>query len=80
MNGVVVDDETSPSGQSVRVEWAPAPGHAAVVTGACPAAFKDALRGMYLNTRHGAEIPLTTAGAGRRTERLENYAWTVELE
>jgi hypothetical protein len=78
--GVVVDDETSPSGWSVRVEWTPLPGHAAVVTGACPAAFKDALRGMYLTTRHGAEIPLTTAGAGPRTERLENYAWTVELD
>jgi hypothetical protein len=79
-SGVVVDDETSPSGWSVRIEWTPVPGHAAVVTGACPAAFKDALRGMYLTTRHGAEIPLTTAGAGPRTERLENYAWTVELD
>jgi hypothetical protein len=79
-NGVVVEDETSPSGRSVRVEWTPAPDHSAVVTGACPAAFKDALRGMYLTTRHGAEIPLTTAGAGPRTERLENYAWAVELD
>jgi hypothetical protein len=34
---------------------------------------------MYLSTRHGAEIPLTTADAGPRTERLENYAWAVEL-
>ncbi|MFL5516733.1 MAG: hypothetical protein ACJ8DJ_11290, partial [Gemmatimonadales bacterium] len=30
--------------------------------------------------RHGAEIPLTTAGTGPRTERLENYAWIVELD
>jgi hypothetical protein len=80
VSGMVVEDETSPSGRSARVEWAPVPGHTAVVTGACPAAFKDALRGMYLNTRHGAEFPLTTAGAGSRSERLENYAWTVELE
>jgi hypothetical protein len=79
-NGAVMEDEISPSGRSVRVEWAPAPGHSAVVTGACPAGFKEALREMYLTTRHGAEIPLTTAGAGPRTERLENYAWTVELE
>jgi hypothetical protein len=78
-NGVVVDDQTSPSGWSARIDWTPAPGHAAVVTGACPAAFKDALRKMYLTTRHGAEIPLTYAGAGPRRERLENYAWTVEL-
>jgi hypothetical protein len=79
VRGVVVDDETSPSGRSARVEWTPVPGHAAVVTGACPAAFKDALRGMYLSTRHGAEFPLTAAGAGPRSERLENYPWTVEL-
>jgi hypothetical protein len=79
-NGVVVEDETSPSGRSVRVEWTPALDHSAAVTGACPSAFKDALRGMYLTTRHGAEIPLTTADAGPRTERLENYAWTIELD
>ena len=78
-NGVVMEDETSPSGRSVRVEWTPVSGHSAAVTGACPAAFKDALRGMYLTTRHGAEFPLTTAGEGPRTERLENYAWAVEL-
>jgi hypothetical protein len=77
--GVLVDDETSPSGWSARIEWTPAPGHAAAVTGACPSAFKEALRKMYLTTRHGAEIPLTTAGAGPRKERLENYAWSVEL-
>jgi hypothetical protein len=79
-DGVVMDDETSPSGRSVRIEWAPEPGHSAVVTGACPAAFKAALRKMYLSTRHAAEIPLTTTGTGPRTERLENYAWTAELE
>jgi hypothetical protein len=79
-NGVVMEDESSPSGRSVRVEWTPAPGHSAEVMGACPAAFKDALRGMYLTTRHAAEIPLTPAGAGPRTERLENYAWTVEID
>ena len=79
-NGVVMEDETSPSGRSVRVEWTPVSGHSAAVTGACPAAFKDALRGMYLTTRHGAEFPLTTAGEGPRTERLENYAWTVEVD
>ena len=80
VNGVVMEDETSPSGRSVRVEWTPVSGHSAVVTGACPAAFKDALRGMYLTTRHGAEFPLTTAGEGPRTKRLENYAWAVELD
>ena len=80
MKGMVVEDETSPSGRSARVEWAPAPGNAALVTGACPVAFKNALRSMYLSTRHGVEIPLTATGEGPRTERLENYPWTVELE
>jgi hypothetical protein len=79
MTGVVMDDEASPSGRSVRATWIPAPGHEAVVSGACPAAFKDAMREMYLSTPHAVEFPLTAAGAGPRTERLENYAWTVEL-
>ena len=80
MTGVVVDDGSSPSGRAARVEWTPVPGHAAAVTGACPAAFMEALQRMYLTTRHAAEFPLTAAGAGPRSERLENYAWSVELE
>jgi hypothetical protein len=80
MTGVVVDDGSSPSGLAARVEWTPVPGHAAGVKGSCPAAFMEALEGMYLTTRHGAEFPLTTAGAGPRSERLEDYAWRVELE
>ncbi len=79
MSGVVVGDETSPSGLSAWIEWSPMPGHRATVTGSCPAAFKDALRKMYLTIRHWAEFPLTTAGEGPRTERLENYPWSVEL-
>jgi hypothetical protein len=35
---------------------------------------------MYLSTPHAVEFPLTSAGAGPRRERLENYAWKVELE
>jgi hypothetical protein len=80
MNGVVMDDETSPSGRAMRATWIPDATHGATVSGACPAAFKDAVRAMYLSTPHGAEFPLTAAGTGPRTERLENYAWTVELE
>jgi hypothetical protein len=34
---------------------------------------------MYLTVRHGAEFALPVAGKGMR-ERLENYAWTVEIE
>lgn len=78
--GRVREDEGSPSGQEVRLVWTPVPGHAAAVSGACAPAFKEAVRRMYLATPHAAEFPLTAAGAGPRTERLENYAWTVELE
>jgi hypothetical protein len=50
------------------------------VHGACAPAFKQAMKEMYLSTPHAAEFPLTSVGAGPRTERLENYAWKVELE
>jgi hypothetical protein len=80
VTGVVRDDEASPSGQEVRLVWTPAPAHEASVRGACAPAFKQAMRKMYLSTPHAVEFPLTAAGAGPRTERLENYAWKVELE
>jgi hypothetical protein len=78
--GVVRDDAASPSGQEVRLVWTPAPAHEASVRGECAPAFKQAMKEMYLSTPHAVEFPLTSAGAGPRTERLENYAWTVELE
>jgi hypothetical protein len=80
MTGVVQADEASPSGRSVRVTWTPVPGHAAAVSGECATSFKEAVRGMYLSTLHAAEFPLTTVGAGPRTDELESYAWRVELE
>ena len=78
--GVVREDEASPSGREVRLVWTPAPDHQAAVSGECAPAFKEAVQQMYLATPHAAEFPLTSAGEGPRTERLENYAWTVELE
>jgi hypothetical protein len=78
--GVVREDESSPSGQEVRLVWTPTPAHQAWVRGACAPAFKQAMKVMYLSTPHAAEFPLTPSGAGPRTERLENYAWKVELE
>lgn len=78
--GVVRGDGMSPTGQEVRLVWIPAPGHGATVSGECAPAFKEAVKRMYLSTPHAAEFPLTSAGAGPRTERLENYAWMVELE
>jgi hypothetical protein len=35
---------------------------------------------MYLTTPHAAEFSLTGEGTGPRTERLENYAWIVEVD
>ena len=78
--GVVIPDETAPSGRAMRLTWTPALGHEATVTGPCAQAFKRALKAMYLSTVHAAEFPLTTVGSGPRSERLENYAWSVELE
>ncbi len=80
MTGVVVPDETSPSGRALRVSWRPSPSHRAVVRGACSADFKRAVEEMYLSVRHGAEFAVPAAGTGRRRERLEGYAWTVEIE
>jgi hypothetical protein len=80
MSGVVLADDTSPSGRSIRVTWTPAAGHQAAVTGDCAEGFKEAVRGMYLSTLHAAEFPLTTVGTGPRTEELESYAWRVEME
>lgn len=80
MTGVVLSDEGSPSGRSMRVTWTPAPEHEAEVTGQCAVGFKRAVRQMYLTTLHAAEFPLTTVGSAPRTERLDSYAWKVELE
>jgi hypothetical protein len=80
MSGQVVTDDTSPSGRSARVVWSPTDSGRVAVTGACAPAFKEALAAMYRATRHGIEFPLTTTGEGPRDERLETYAWRVELE
>lgn len=79
MTGRVVADATSPSGQALRVSWTPAPTHAVGVRGACSAEFKRAVETMYLSATHGAEFAVPAAGAGARRERLEHYAWIVEV-
>lgn len=80
VEGVVVSDERSPSGQALWVAWTPSAEHAAEVRGACGGEFKRRVRLMYLTARHGAEFGLPADGAARRTERLEDYAWIVEVE
>jgi hypothetical protein len=80
MRGMVMSDHTSPTGRVLRVGWTPAAGHAARVNGACAAEFKKRVERMYLTARHGVEFALPNAGAAPRTERLEDYAWVVEVE
>jgi hypothetical protein len=80
MTGVVVPDEASPSGSALRASWRPSPTHGATVRGACSADFKRSIEEMYLSVTHGAEFAVPSAGGGKRVERLENYAWTVEIE
>ena len=79
MTGRVVPDAASPSGSALRVSWHPSPAHGASVRGACSADFKRSVEGMYLSATHGAEFAVPAAGAAKRKERLEDYAWTVEV-
>jgi hypothetical protein len=74
MHGIVVD------GASLRAEWTPAAKHVAEVRGACDESFKQGVHRMYLTVRHGVEFALPPAGAAPRRERLEDYAWIVEVE
>jgi hypothetical protein len=80
VNGALRSREAGVDGQDVLLVWTPVAGHAADVRGACATGFKEAVKQMYLTTPHAAEFALPLAGTGPRTERLENYAWTVELE
>lgn len=79
MTGLAVPDATSPSGSALRLSWRPAPAHGAAAHGACSADFKRAVERMYRTVVHGVEFALPAAGEGRRVERLEDYAWTVEV-
>jgi hypothetical protein len=79
MMGYAVPDETSPSGIALRLSWRPLPGHGATVRGACSADFKRSVEEMYLSVSHGVELAVPAAGAEKRKERLENYAWTAEV-
>jgi hypothetical protein len=79
VSAVVMADDSSPSGRAARLVWVPTPDHRASVSGVCPTPFKEAVEAMYLNTHHSVELPLIEAGAAPMTRRLEDYAWTVEM-
>jgi hypothetical protein len=79
VQGVVVEDERSPTGRGVRAMWTPEANHDVEVRGECAAEFKQGVQRMYLTARHGAEFALPAAGAAPSSERLEDYAWIVEV-
>lgn len=79
MTGYVVPDGASPSGSALRLSWRPSRSHGATVRGVCSADFKRAVEAMYRSVTHGAEVAVPAAGAEKRRERLENYAWTAEV-
>lgn len=74
MHAIVLD------GAGLRAVWTPAAEHVAEVRGACDESFKQGVQRMYLTARHGVEFALPPAGAAPRRERLEDYAWIVEVE
>jgi hypothetical protein len=78
-DGPVAVRGTVVEGDQLRVVWTPGPEHRADVRGACGAEFKQKVRSMYLTVRHGAEFELPVPGAAPRMERLEDYAWMVEV-
>lgn len=79
MRGRVVADDGSPSGRALQATWTPDGEPVVRVGGACAADFKESVERMYRSVRHGAEFALPVAGAAPRTERLEGYAWVVEV-
>ncbi|HYC31952.1 MAG TPA: hypothetical protein VEB59_06650 [Gemmatimonadales bacterium] len=78
--GTVATDDRSPRGRGLRVVWTPDATHAAKVSGECAADFKSKVGRMYLSVRHGVEFALPNDGAAPLRERLEDYAWVVEVE
>lgn len=65
----------------VELHWATASeGNGVAVEGDCPPAFNNALQQMYLGVTHVLEFTLPVVGDGARTERLDDYGWTVKVK
>jgi hypothetical protein len=65
----------------IELRWyAPDGASDAVVEGDCTAQFNDAVRRLYLSASHSLEFRLPTADQGRRTARLDDYGWIVDVE
>lgn len=64
----------------VELRWfAPEGESEALVEGDCSSQFNDSVRRLYLGASHSLEFPLPIAGEGRRTMRLEDYGWIVDV-
>ena len=71
-------DWTSPE---IEVRWTTPEGASAVVVeGDCSPGFNDKLRAMYLGAAHSLEFSLPPAGEERRTMRLDDYGWIVDVQ
>jgi hypothetical protein len=65
----------------VELRWQAIEGASdAVVEGDCTSEFSESVRRMYLGASHSLEFPLPLAGEGRRTTRLDDYGWIVDVQ
>jgi hypothetical protein len=65
----------------IELRWQAMEGAAdAVVEGDCTSGFSESVRRMYLGASHSLEFPLPLAGEGRRTTRLDDYGWIVDVK
>jgi len=79
--GLVTQEAAGWNDPWLRLQWTTPEGASEVaVEGDCPASFNEALERMYLSVSHSVEFPLPAAGAGRRTLRLDDYGWIVDVQ
>lgn len=78
--GEVTPEGPGWSAAAMELRWHTAAGASdAAVEGDCSAQFSQAVRGMYLGASHSLEFPLPLAGESRRTIRLDDYGWIVDV-
>lgn len=71
---------TGPGEAQVELRWfSPSGASDAAVEGDCSPQFNEAVRRMYLGASHSVEFDLPLANEGRRTMRLDDYGWIVDV-
>ncbi len=71
-------DWTSPP---IELRWTTPDGASSVIVeGDCTPDFNDKVAKMYLGASHALEFTLPPAGDGRRTTRLDDYGWIVDVQ